>query len=133
MRNKIITGAAVAVAAGALSWGAAGMAGAATTPAAPSTPTAHGGRTLNCTNAAKRLARIDKIEARTATAPAKLDAAAARAQAHGQTARATWLRATATYLGSSELKTTLATRAQRIESVCHVSPTASGSSSSASA
>ncbi len=138
MRNKILTGAAAFVAAGALSWGAAGMAGAtgtatatgaatvATVTTAP--PAHHGGRTLNCATAPKRLARIAKIEARTTTAPAKLDARAARAQAHGFPARAAFLRATATYLGSSELKTTLATRAQKIESVCHVSPPTTGTS-----
>ena len=125
------------VAAGTLSLGLAGAAGAAapvpTTPAAVLTTASTGTRalaTFNCANATKALTRIEKIEARITAGLPKLTAAEAKASAASHTRRADRLKKRIARLESTTFKNRLEARASAIEDRCNVSAPSAPSGSS---
>ncbi len=122
--KKMIVG---VVAVGALSLGAAGMAGAATTGIDPnaSARLAH----FDCANATKVLDKIQKGEASIASGLPKLTAAQAKAAAAGHTQRADRLQKRITRLESATFKSRLDKAASAIEAKCNVA--APGGTSSA--
>ena len=129
MKHMIPTARRVAVgvvAAGALSLGTAGMAGAVTTGTTP-TPArlAH----FNCANATKVLDRIQTGEAHIAAGLPKLTAAQAQAAAAGDTKRADRLQQRITRLESATFKSRLDKAASAIEARCNAA--APGSTGSA--
>jgi hypothetical protein len=105
---------AVLVAAGTLSLGAAGVAGAATTPA---TPAVH----VNCARAPQALTRIERAESRIAAGLPRLNQAERRAAADGHPRRAHRLARRIARLESSSAHTRLTRRSAAIEAACHVS------------
>ena len=126
--KKMIVG---VVAVGALSLGAAGMAGAATpATSGSSTPAATRLAKFNCDNATKVLDRIQKGEASIAAGLPKLTAAQSKAAAAGNTKRADRLQRRITRLESAAFKTRLDKAAAAIEAKCNVA--APGSSTPAS-
>jgi hypothetical protein len=113
-----------AVAVGALSFGTAGMAGAATVPG--SQAISH----FNCANATKVLTRIDNGEARIASGLPKLTAAQAKASKAGHTKLANGLAKRITRLESSKFHTRLTKAAAAIEAKCNVTAPSSASTPS---
>jgi uncharacterized protein HemY len=109
--KKLVIG---AVAVGALSFGAAGMAGAATVPGTQAL--SH----FNCANATKVLTRIDKGEARIAAGLPKLTAAQAKASKAGDSKLADRLAKRITRLESSKFHTRLTKASAAIEAKCNV-------------
>lgn len=117
-----------ALAAGTLSLGAAGVAGAATTAPAASRVAAH----VTCADATRVLTRIDSIEARIAAGLPRLTAAQHLAAESGRTVRADRLQRRITRLESARFRARLARVATAIEAACHVSaPATSGAGSGA--
>ncbi len=117
--RKLIVGVA---AVGALSLGAAGMAGAATT-GSTATATATGSGRLahfDCANATKVLDKIQTGEASIASGLPKLTAAQAKAAAAGNTQRADRLQKRITRLESTTFKSRLDKAASAIEAKCNV-------------
>jgi hypothetical protein len=134
MLKKILLSSAIAVAAGALSFGASAIADAspsssssaptATHAAANSTAQATRvpkvGKTFNCANADNVLARIQKGEARIAAGLPKLTAAQTKAQAAGHIRRAARLQKVITRAKSAAFAARLDKVSQKIVTVCHV-------------
>jgi hypothetical protein len=112
--KKIVAG---AVALGALSLGTAGLAWSAPT-AAPVVP--RSARHFECANATKDLTRIARLQADVAAGLPKLNAAAAKAQAHGHTERADRLKKRIARFEGARYKKRLARTASAIEAKCHV-------------
>ncbi len=113
-----------AVAVGALSLGAAGVAGAATPASTPSPATRLAN--FNCANATKALNRIDKLQSDITAGLPKLNAAEAKAVAAGHTRRADRLKRVISRLESPKAANRLTKAASAIEAKCHVAaPTAS--------
>ena len=122
MFTKIVLSAA---AVGALSIGAAGIAGAAT-PAQASVRAPVVGKNFNCANAQKVLTRIEQGESQIAAGLPKLTAAQQKAQQAGKIQRAARLQKKITRLESPTFKARLARVSQKIESKCQVAaPSAS--------
>jgi hypothetical protein len=134
MLKKIVIISAAAVAAGTLSFGAVGLAGAApaqssTSPApnakTPASGVPKAGKNFNCANATKVLTRIQTGEAQIAAGLPKLTAAEATAKANGNTTRATRIQKRITRLESATFKARLDKVSQKIEAKCNVpAPTA---------
>ncbi len=83
------------------------------------------GKNFNCANATKVLTRIQKGEAQIAAGLPKLTAAEAKAQAAGNTTRATRIQNRITRLESPAFKARLDKISQKIEAKCNVpAPTA---------
>jgi hypothetical protein len=122
--KKLVIG---AVAVGALSFGTAGMAGAATVPGAKAI--SH----FNCANATKVLTRIDNGEARIAAGLPKLTAAQAKASKAGHTKLANRLAKRITRLESSKFHTRLTKATAAIEAKCNVTAPSTASTPSAAA
>lgn len=127
MLKKMAATAAIAVTAGALSFGAVSLVGASPAQAAAAakakTPNAQApkvGKNFNCANATKVLTRIQKGEAQIAAGLPKLTAAEAKAKADGNTTRATRIQARITHLESATFKARLDKASQLIEAKCHV-------------
>jgi hypothetical protein len=112
--RKIVAG---AVTLGAISLGTAGLAWAAPT-AALAVP--RSARHFDCANATKALTRIEKLQADVTAGLPKLNAAAAKAQKHGNTKRADRLKERIARFESAKYKTRLARTASAIEAKCHV-------------
>ena len=108
------------VAVGGLSLGAGGVAGAAAPPASPA---GH----INCARATTKLTRIERTEARIAAGLPRLTRAERRATAKGHPLRAQRIGRTIARLESSATHTRLNRRSAAIESACHVSAPATGS------
>jgi|ERR1022692_5073365 uncharacterized protein HemY len=122
--KKLVIG---AVAVGALSFGTAGMAGAATVPGTQAI--SH----FNCANATKMLTRIDKGEARIAAGLPKLTAAQAQASKAGDTKLANRLAKRITRLESSKFHTRLTKASAAIEAKCNVTAPSTATTSNAAA
>ena len=132
MLKKVLVSSAIAVAAGALSFGASAIADASPSSSAPTathavanstaqaTRVPRVGQKFNCANADKVLARIQKGEARIAAGLPKLTAAQAKAQAAGHTRRAARLQKVITRAKSAAFAARLDRVSQKIETVCHV-------------
>jgi hypothetical protein len=112
-RTAVAGAVAGAVAAGVLTLGMAGGAGAAT-------PTPKAGAHFNCARATTALNRIDKAEARIAAGLPKLHTAASKAQQAGKATRADHLKKRIARYESPAFKARLAKRAAAIEAKCHV-------------
>lgn len=123
MLKKMVATAAIAVTAGALSFGAVGLVGASPAQAAAKTPSSQvpkAGKKFNCANATKVLTRIQKGESQIAAGLPKLTAAEAKAKANGNTKRATRLQTRITHLESATFKARLDKASQLIEAKCQV-------------
>jgi len=123
MLKKMVATAAIAVTAGALSFGAVSLVGASPAQAAAKTSSSQvpkAGKKLNCANAAKVLTRIQKGESQIAAGLPKLTAAEAKAKANGNTKRATRLQTRITHLESATFKARLDKASQLIEAKCQV-------------
>jgi hypothetical protein len=132
MLKKILLSSAIVVTAGALAFGASGIADASPAPSAPSATHAAAkgtanatsvpkvGKNFNCANADKVLARIQKGEARIAAGLPKLTAAQAKAQAAGNTRRAARLQKVITRAKSAAFAARLDRVSQKIETLCQV-------------
>jgi len=116
------------LAAGVLSIGAVGLAG---TAGAATVPAPKAGHHINCANADKVLARIQKGEANIAAGLPKLTAAEAKAKAAGHTKRADRLQKRITRLESSTFKARLTKATQKIETACPGSSATAPSTSTA--
>ena len=131
MLKKVLVSSAIAVAAGALSFGASAIADASPSSAptanhavanstAQATRVPRVGQKFNCANADKVLARIQKGEARIAAGLPKLTAAQTKAQAAGHTRRAARLQKVITRAKSAAFAARLNNVSQKIETQCHV-------------
>jgi len=125
MLKKMVATAAIAVTAGALSFGAVGLVGASPAQAAAKAKTSSSqvpkaGKNFNCVNATKVLTRIQKGESQIAAGLPKLTAAEAKAKANGNTRRATRLQTRITHLESATFKARLDKASQLIEAKCQV-------------
>jgi hypothetical protein len=125
MLKKMMATTAIAVTAGALSFGAVGLVGVSPAQAAakaktPSAQVPKVGKNFNCANATKVLTRIQKGEAQIAAGLPKLTAAEAKAKANGNTKRATRIQARIAHLESATFKAKLVKASQLIEAKCHV-------------
>ena len=132
MLKKILLSSAIAVTAGALAFGASAIADASPASSAPTATHAAAkdtanatsvpkvGKTFNCANADKVLARIQKGEARIAAGLPKLTAAQTKAQAAGHTRRAARLQKVITRAKSAAFAARLNNVSQKIETQCDV-------------
>jgi hypothetical protein len=77
-------------------------------------------RHFECANATKALTRIERLQADVAAGLPKLNAAAAKDQAHGHTERADRLKKRIARFEGARYKKRLARTASAIEAKCHV-------------
>ncbi len=132
MLKKVLVSSAIAVAAGALSFGASAIADASPSSSAPTanhavanstaqaTRVPRVGQKFNCANADKVLARIQKGEAGINAGLPKLTAALTKAQAAGHPRRAARLQKVITRAKSAAFMARLDKVSQKIETQCQV-------------